>query len=182
MSDKFSLDQLQHSTLPVILYFSASWCIPCRALEPAVRRVEEEYRGRVEVKRIDVDENPELAKALGVYGIPTLVAVHGGKEVARRTGSVSKTALNGLFDAALSGIQPVSSGPAPRSRLLRLAAGIFLFFAGFLLFPSIGAFLLAGLGVVVLFTAVYDRCPVYRTVSAQVWDFLNRNSSNGTRK
>ena len=181
MKEKFSLDQLEHSTQPVILDFSASWCIPCRALEGAVRRVEEEYQGRVQVNRIDVDENPEIAKALGVYGIPTLVALHDGKEIARQTGSMSKTALSGLFDAALTGIQPAASGPTPRSRLLRLAAGIFLLFAGFILFPSTWAFLLAGLGAVVLFTAVYDRCPVYRMVTARARDFLNRKSLNETR-
>jgi thioredoxin 1 len=181
MSDKISLDQPQYSPLPVILDFSAPWCIPCRALEPAVRQVEEEFQGRVQVNRIDVDENPEIAKALGVYGIPTLIAVHDGKEIARRTGSMSKTALSGLFDAALTGIQPAASGPTPRNRLLRLAAGMFLLVAGFLLFPSSWAFLLAALGAVVLFTAVYDHCPVYRMVSARVRDFLNRNSPNGNR-
>jgi thioredoxin 1 len=159
------------------LDFSAPWYIPCRALEPVIRRVEEEDRGRVEVKRIDVNENPEIAKVLGVYGIPTLVAVHDGKEVVRRTGFFSKTALNGLFDAALTGIQPVSSGPAPRSRLLRLATGIFLLYAGFLLFPSTGAFLLACLGAVALFTAVDDRCPIYRMVSARIKDLFRRRSS-----
>jgi thioredoxin 1 len=178
MSDKLSFEQIQNSTQPLILDFSAPWCIPCRAMEPAVRRQEEEYRGRVEVWRINVDDNSEIAKEFGVYGIPTLIAIHAGKEAARRTGAGSPTALKGLFDAALTGTRPVSTGPAPRARLLRLASGIILVLAGFLLFPSAGAFVLAGLGALVMFTAVYDRCPIYRMISARVVELFRRNSLN----
>jgi thioredoxin 1 len=178
MADHYSLDQLRRTASPVILDFSAPWCVPCRALEPAVRRLEEEYRGRVEVWRINADENPEMAKEMGVYGIPTLVAMHAGKEVARRTGTAAHSILNGFFDAALTGIQPVSSGPAPLARLLRLASGSILIIAGILLMPSIGTIFLMGLGALVLFAAVYDRCPVYRMVSARAMGIFQKKPSH----
>ena len=86
--------------------------------------------------------------------------------------------LSTLFEAALSGVKPVNFGPAPLDRLLRLVSGtamLFLAFQGHFL----GLYLfLAGLGGVIAFSAVYDRCPIYRAVSARLKDWLHKESAD----
>ena len=83
--------------------------------------------------------------------------------------------LSSLFEAALSGVKPLSQGPAPLNRLLRLVGGtalIILAYSG----SFAGLYLaLAALGGAVLFSAVYDRCPVYKAVSTRIRAMINKN-------
>jgi thioredoxin len=96
------------SGLPIVLQFHAAWCGPCRALAPHLGRLEEEYRGRVEVRRIDVDREPETARQFGVRGVPTLVALSEGQERERTVGGQSPRALERFFARAAG--EPVPEG------------------------------------------------------------------------
>ena len=58
---------------PMIVDFSATWCPPCRQLKPIFEKLAEEFKGRIDLVTVDVDENPELSQAYGVTNIPTMI-------------------------------------------------------------------------------------------------------------
>ena len=171
MSDKNFFDRLKENPLPVVVDFWAPWCGPCRVIEPALKKVGGEYEGRVDVWKVNADEQPEILRQLGIMGIPTLVSFNQGQEVARHTGVASAGALGGLFEAALSGELPPETLPAGvklMERLLRVALGLAL-----LLLAYTGEFsgiflLLAIAGGVVIFSAIYDRCPLWKAIMARL--------------
>lgn len=61
---------------PMIIDFSATWCPPCRQLQPIFEKLAEDFRGRITFVTIDVDENPELSQSYGVTNIPMIVFVN----------------------------------------------------------------------------------------------------------
>jgi thioredoxin 2 len=76
------------STLPVLVDLWAPWCGPCRVVEPGVRQAAEKLAGRLKAVKVNVDEAPRMAERLGVRGIPTLLILRQGREVARQVGAV----------------------------------------------------------------------------------------------
>ena len=68
--------------------FWASWCGPCKMLSPAVEALAEQYEGKVLVAKVNVDEEPELARAFGVMSIPTVVFLKNGREFDRKIGTM----------------------------------------------------------------------------------------------
>jgi thioredoxin 2 len=81
------------STLPVLVDLWAPWCAPCRIVAPGVERAAQELAGRLKAVKVNVDEAPRVAERFGVRGIPTLLLVRDGKEVARQVGAVPPAAL-----------------------------------------------------------------------------------------
>lgn len=76
-----------------LLDFKASWCGPCRAMEPVIEELKRELGEKAEVVEIDVDTKPEEASKYGVMSIPTYVVLKDDKEVGRKTGVTSKEEL-----------------------------------------------------------------------------------------
>ena len=66
-----------------LLKFSATWCGPCKALSGSMKHVD--FKD-IEVKEVDIDQNPELVAEYGIRGVPTLVLLDDGKELARKSG------------------------------------------------------------------------------------------------
>jgi thioredoxin 1 len=88
----FDVEVLQ-SKEPVLVDFWAEWCGPCRAIAPAVEEIATEFRGKLKVVKLDVDESPEISTRFGVQGIPTLMVFKNGEVVERLIGNYPKPAI-----------------------------------------------------------------------------------------
>ena len=86
-------EEVVNSSVPVLLDFWAAWCAPCRMLSPVVDEIAEEVEGRVKVGKINVDEQPELAKKFGIMSIPTLIVMKNGEISSRESSVRSKQAI-----------------------------------------------------------------------------------------
>ncbi len=95
-------DVTAHSAtnLPKLWDFTATWCPPCKQLNPIIAELEHEYEGVIEIRSIDVDQNQELAGKFGVKAIPTLVFLDaGGNELTRHVGFWPKDSLVAQFQS-----------------------------------------------------------------------------------
>ena len=88
----FDSDVLQNKTR-VLVDFWAPWCGPCRAIAPIIDAVAQEFAGSLEVRKLNVDDNPDLAAKYNVRGIPTLVLFQDGNVVDQIVGAVTKSQL-----------------------------------------------------------------------------------------
>lgn len=89
------------STVPVLVDFWAPWCGPCVAIGPTLEQLAEEYKGRVTVAKMNVDENANTPSQFGVRSIPYIVLVKGGKVVDSVVGVVPKAKLSEMLAKAL---------------------------------------------------------------------------------
>ena len=164
--------KIANNSLPLYVDFWAPWCGPCKAMDPILTEVSKRYSGKIELLKINVDESPDIAKALGIMGIPTSMGYAGGKQVFRKTGFQPKAGIERIFKDLSDGKPTVSSSISTFNRILRLVLGTALIIFGAYRGPSI---LLILAGALVAFTAVYDRCPIYRAVSEKIKElFLKR--------
>ena len=76
-----------------LLDFWAEWCGPCKFMEPVLEEIEKELTGKIEIEKINVDEDQEKAAKYGVMSIPTYIVEKDGKELERIIGATSKENL-----------------------------------------------------------------------------------------
>ena len=163
--------RLQYNLESVIIEVWAPWCAPCRAMQADLTRVQEEFAGKVDLIKINADESTDLVNQLKVMGIPTLIGYSRGKEIIRKTGKQSVVALQTIFNAVFLGEKNAIIPPAPVDRWLRFGSGIILLFASFIFERS---FFLMGLGSLLIFSAFYDRCPIYRAIRYKLKSIFSR--------
>jgi len=85
----FESDVLQ-SDLPVLVDFGATWCHPCRQLDPIVEELAADWAGKVRVVKLDIDQNVATTMKYGVMGVPTLILFIGGQARERVSGYLPK--------------------------------------------------------------------------------------------
>ena len=84
--------EVMNSEKTVLLDFWAEWCGPCRMLAPTIDEIAEE-RDDIKVGKVNVDNDPELAKKFGIFSIPTLVVIKNGEVVSQNAGMRPKSAI-----------------------------------------------------------------------------------------
>ncbi|MBW7886382.1 MAG: thioredoxin family protein [Caldilineaceae bacterium] len=163
MEQQTFLARIKAAGRPVVVDLWAPWCGPCRTLSPRLEQVRAEFGEQVEVWQINADEELALMRSLGVMGIPTLLFYRDGAEVMRRTGVQPVGALRELFGALVTAGAPPANGLTPTTRLLRIIAGSALLVLAWSTAWQ-PALLLAA--AVVLFSAVHDRCPLWKSIAS----------------
>lgn len=76
-----------------LIDFWAQWCGPCKIMNPVLDEIEKELGDKLEVERVNVDEDPDKASRFGVMSIPTYIILKDGQEVARKIGVTPKAEL-----------------------------------------------------------------------------------------
>lgn len=98
--DSFESDVLK-SDRPVLVDCWAEWCGPCRMIAPILDEVSRDYQGRLEVAKLNVDENSQIPARFGIRGIPTLMLFKSGELVATKVGALPKAQLTAFIDGHL---------------------------------------------------------------------------------
>lgn len=96
-NETFDAEVVQ-SPRPVLVDFYADWCGPCKTVGPIVEELALEYEGRLDVRKVDIDVNPELARQYGVRSIPTLIVFKEGEVKDTIVGAVPKSRLTEVID------------------------------------------------------------------------------------
>ncbi len=86
---------------PVLVDFSATWCGPCKRLEPVVHEIADDYDGRLKVVKVDIDKAPGIAAKFAVMSVPTLVLFRDGQVMDQLTGLVAKRVIADRVDKVL---------------------------------------------------------------------------------
>lgn len=101
VTDSSFEEKVLKSKTPVFLDLFAVWCGPCKLAEPVLEELSQEYKDKVTVAKLDVDQNPQTTQKLGVMSIPTTILFKDGKEVGRQVGFSGKNSYLELIGKAL---------------------------------------------------------------------------------
>ncbi|MEY2860124.1 MAG: thioredoxin TrxA [Pseudomonadota bacterium] len=97
----FEVDVLQ-SAQPILVDYWAEWCGPCKMIAPILDEVSTTYAGKLQVAKMNVDENRDIPAKFGIRGIPTLMLFKDGQLAATKVGAMSKAQLTAFIDQQLA--------------------------------------------------------------------------------
>jgi len=101
VSDAEFEDKVLQSEVPVLVDFWAEWCGPCKMIAPVLEEIAGEYAGKMQIAKLNIDENPATPPRYGIRGIPTLMLFKNGNVEATKVGAVSKSQLAAFIDSNL---------------------------------------------------------------------------------
>lgn len=102
IADKEFETEVVKADRPVLVYFWASWCGPCRLVSPAIDWVADNYSDRLKVVKMEVDPNPATVKLYKVEGVPALRLIRGTEVLATSEGAMSKQKITDMVDTYLN--------------------------------------------------------------------------------
>ena len=148
---------------PVVVDFWAPWCMPCKMTKPILEKLATEYGEKVEFLPIDADVSHDVLEHFKVIGIPTVLTLRGGEVVGRVTGAQNEAGYRSMFEALAEG-REVKIPMSGFDRMLRLGAGVLLVMVGI----STSNWPVLGIGGIVAFMGVYDRCPIWQALTGML--------------
>ena len=160
MNLKQLLEKAETAGKPIVVDLWAPWCAPCRMTKPVLEKLAKEYQGQVDFWPINSDQNQELLQELKVYGIPTVLLIQDGKVAGRITGAQREDAYRQMFESLSNG-DTIQIPISPVDRFLRLGIGT----ATVIFALQSSTWWLLPLGLLILFSGVYDRCPVWKAIT-----------------
>ncbi|NJL81932.1 MAG: thioredoxin [Chloroflexaceae bacterium] len=101
ISDADFDSQVWASEQPVLVYFWAPWCGPCRLVSPSINAIAQEYQDRLKVVKLEVDPNPAAVKECQVEGVPALRLFKDRELLASHEGAIGKHQIKELLDSCL---------------------------------------------------------------------------------
>ncbi len=128
--------------------------------KPILEKLGKEYVEKIEFMPINADDSREVLEQFGVRGIPTVITLRNGKEVGRVTGAQNEASYRLMFEALSEG-REVKVPITQFDRMLRLGAGALFVMIGI----SSQNWIVAGIGGVIAFMGIYDRCPIWRALT-----------------
>jgi thioredoxin 1 len=105
LTTKSFQQEVIESDIPVLLECWASWCLPCKQIEPALERLANKFAGTCKVVKINVDKNPMISTQYEVKGLPSFMTFVNGKEYERKVGALTDKQLIEMITKAIEEFQ-----------------------------------------------------------------------------
>lgn len=101
VSDSTFEDEVLNSDTPIIVDYWAEWCGPCKMIAPILDEIADEYKGKLTVAKLNIDDNQETPQKYAVRGIPTLMIFKAGEVAGTKVGALSKSQLSAFIDSII---------------------------------------------------------------------------------